>query len=230
MDIIGNNCIFAIQNSFFMFRLPDDKIIFPPVTLANRDGLLAVGGDLSYERLLLAYNNGIFPWFNEQDEILWWSPDPRMVLFPSEVYISKSMRLLMKKSLYTITENKAFEQVINYCAETHKDKNAGTWLSGDMIRAYIDLHQKGKAFSVEVWNKDGKLAGGLYGVNANDRVLSGESMFHLEPNTSKLAFIYLAQKSAERNVEVIDCQLYTSHLASLGAREIPRAEFMMYFR
>ncbi len=213
-----------------MFRLPEDKITFPPVTLANKDGLLAIGGDLSYERLVLAYQNGIFPWFNEGDEILWWTPNPRMVLFPAEIHISKSMRSLIRKNLYTITENQAFEQVIDYCAETHKKKHTETWLSDDMKKAYINLHHKGKAFSVEVWNKEGKLVGGLYGVKSNDKVLSGESMFHLEPNTSKLAFIHLAQKSLEDNIDIIDCQLYTNHLASLGAREIPREEFMRYFK
>jgi leucyl/phenylalanyl-tRNA--protein transferase len=213
-----------------MFRLPDDKIAFPPVNLANKDGLLAVGGDLSYERLTLAYKNGIFPWYNEGDEILWWAPDPRMVLFPAEVHISKTMRSLIRKNIYTITENKAFEKVIDYCAETHRKKDAGTWLSDEMKQAYIDLYKKNKAFSVEVWNKEGKLVGGLYAVISAEKVLSGESMFHLEPNTSKLAFIHLAQKSLKNNIKVIDCQIYTKHLESLGAREIPRSDFIRFLQ
>jgi len=206
------------------------NLVFPPVKLANKDGLLAVGGDLSPERLVLAYQNGIFPWYGEEDLILWWSPDPRMVLFPAEIKISKSMRSLIRKDLYDITENQAFEQVIHHCANVPRSGQNGTWLHDEMIEAYTELFRLGKAFSVEVWNKDGKLVGGLYGVKSNDRVISGESMFHLEPNTSKLAFIYLARQAVERDIDVIDCQLYTDHLASLGAREIPRTEFLKYLQ
>ena len=208
----------------------NSKLVFPPVKLANKDGLLAVGGDLSPARLNLAYKNGIFPWYDQEDLILWWSPDPRMVLFPNEVKISKSMRSLMRKNLYEITENQAFEEVIKHCATVPRHGQDGTWLHDEMIEAYINLFHMDKAFSVEVWNKDGKLVGGLYGVKSNNRVISGESMFHLEPNTSKLAFIYLAQQSVKRNIDVIDCQLYTDHLASLGAREIPRADFLKYLQ
>jgi len=210
-----------------MFQLKD-KMIFPPVFLAHQDGLLAFGGDLSSKRLILAYQNGIFPWYNEGDEILWWAPDPRMVLFPDEIYISKSMRLLMRKNKYSITENIAFEQVINHCSVMHRNNQDGTWLHREMIEAYLNLYHIGKAFSVEVWNQKGDLVGGLYGVKATDRVLTGESMFHLESNTSKLAFIHLAQMAQKNNIDIIDCQLYTDHLASLGAREISRDDFMGY--
>ncbi len=213
-----------------MFKLTKNTLEFPPVSLANKDGLLAFGGDLSVERLLNAYKNGIFPWYDQNEEILWWAPDPRMVLFPEEVKISKSMRSLIRKKLYTITENQAFEQVIQKCAEVKRPGQQGTWLNQDMIKAYTKLYYKGKAFSVEVWNKKNELVGGLYGVINNKRVWSGESMFHLEANTSKLAFIYLAKKSQEKNVQIIDCQIHTPHLASMGARQIPRSEFMTYLQ
>ena len=210
-----------------MFQLTDN-LFFPPVFLANRDGLLAYGGDLSPERLILAYKQGIFPWYNKDDEILWWAPDPRMVLFPDEIYISKSMRLLMRKNQYTITENQAFEQVINYCSAMPRNNQDGTWLHKEMIEAYLNLHHIDKAFSVEVWNQKGDLVGGLYGVKATNSVLTGESMFHLESNTSKLAFIHLAEMAQKNNIDIIDCQLYTNHLSSLGAREISRNDFMLY--
>jgi len=213
-----------------MFILATHSIEFPPVFLANKDGLLAFGGDLSVNRLYAAYQNGIFPWYNEGEEILWWAPDPRMVLFPEEIKISKSMRSLIRKNKYKITENQAFEAVIHYCSKVERPGQEGTWLNPDMIKAYTDLHHQGKAFSVEVWNEDEKLVGGLYGVKTNAEVLSGESMFHLEPNTSKLAFIYLAQKALEKHIKIIDCQLYTQHLASLGARPVKRSEFMTYLQ
>jgi len=211
-----------------MFKLRSDILDFPPVHLANRDGLLAFGGDLTTARLKTAYKNGIFPWYNQDDEILWWAPDPRMVLYPDEIKISKSMRSFLRKHNYTITENKAFETVIDYCSKVTRKGQDGTWLHPDMKAAYIDLFHNDMAFSVEVWNADGKLVGGLYGVRTNARVLSGESMFHLESNTSKLAFIYLAEQARKNKVEIIDCQLYTDHLAKMGAREIPREKFMKY--
>ena len=213
-----------------MFKLLKNSLEFPPLSLANKDGLLAYGGDLSVSRLLSAYQKGIFPWYEEGDNILWWSPDPRMVLFPEEVKISKSMRSLIRKNIYKITENQAFEKVIKQCAEVSRKGQKGTWLNKDMIEAYINLYKEGKAFSVEVWNKNNELVGGLYGVHNSPKVISGESMFHLEPNTSKLAFIHLAQKAQKEKIKVIDCQLYTRHLESMGAREIPRAEFMSYLQ
>ncbi len=211
-----------------MFKLFSDILDFPAVRLANSEGLLAFGGDLSVERLKLAYQNGIFPWYNQKDEILWWAPDPRMVLYPEEIKISKSMRSFLRKHNYTITENKAFEQVIDYCSKVPRKGQDGTWLHPEMQAAYIDLFHHNLAFSVEVWNPEGKLVGGLYGVRTNSRVISGESMFHLESNTSKLAFIYLAEEARKNKIEIIDCQLYTDHLAKMGAREIPRARFMKY--
>ena len=213
-----------------MFLLKSHIIVFPPVNLANNDGLLAVGGDLSLDRLIEAYQNGIFPWYNEEDEILWWAPDPRMVLFPKDVKISKSMRAFMRKSNYKITQNKAFEEVIKNCANINRKNDTGTWLHKEMQDAYINLYKNGRAFSIEVWNENNQLVGGLYVVKSNEKVWSGESMFHKEPNTSKLAFIHLAKLAEEHNISVIDCQLYTDHLASLGAREIPRIDFMKYFQ
>ncbi len=212
-----------------MFYLDKDEIKFPPVKLANRSGLLAYGGDLSVKRLLAAYKNGIFPWYDTVGEILWWAPDPRMVLFPEEIKISKSMRSFRRKAQYTITQNKAFEEVIRHCAIVPRDDQEGTWLHEEMIDAYMELYKLGKVFSIEVWNTKNELAGGLYVMISNDRVWSGESMFHLEPNTSKLAFIHLAEMAQEKGISVIDCQIYTDHLASMGAREIPRDEFMSYF-
>lgn len=222
-------CIFASPiKSDFMFQLRKQTIVFPPVHLANKDGLLAYGGDLSVERLILAYQQGIFPWYNKGEGILWWSPNPRMVLFPSEVKISKSMRSLMRKNKYTITENKAFEEVIYNCSIARRKGEKGTWLSEEMIKSYTALYHKGKAFSIEVWNAQNILVGGLYGVINNKNVLSGESMFNFESNTSKLALIYLAQKAEKEKYKVIDCQIYTDHLASLGAREIPREMFISF--
>ena len=213
-----------------MFQLNVDNITFPPVKLASKEGFLAFGGDLSLPRLIKAYQNGIFPWYSEEYEILWWSPDPRMVLFPEEVKISKSMRSFIRKTNYTITVNKDFESVIENCAAvTRKGGQEGAWLHSEMREAYIRLHHAGRAFSVEVWNEQNELVGGLYVVVANERVWSGESMFHKESNTSKLAFFHLAKMAKENNIEIIDCQQYTDHLASLGAREIPRDDFMKYF-
>ncbi len=212
-----------------MFQLDIDSIDFPPVRLANNEGFLAFGGDLSLARLIRAYESGIFPWYSEEYEILWWSPDPRMVLFPDEIKISKSMRSFIRKTDYTISVNKDFEQVIENCATVKRKDADGTWLHKEMQEAYIRLYNAGRAFSVEVWNEHNELVGGLYAVKANNRVWSGESMFHKESNTSKLAFIYLAKMALKNNIEIIDCQQYTKHLASLGAREISRCDFMKYF-
>ncbi len=181
-----------------MFQLNIDDIVFPPVKLANKDGFLAFGGDLSLPRLIKAYQNGIFPWYSEEYEILWWAPDPRMVLFPEEVKISKSMRAFIRKTNYTITVNKDFEAVIENCATVKRKDTEGTWLHYEMRQAYIRLHNAGRAFSVEVWNEQNQLVGGLYAVIANERVWSGESMFHKESNTSKLAFFYLAEMAKKK--------------------------------
>ncbi|QLE00733.1 leucyl/phenylalanyl-tRNA--protein transferase [Galbibacter sp. BG1] len=201
-----------------------ENIKFPPVHTASSDGVVAVGGDLSPERLKEAYRQGIFPWFDQGSLILWWSPDPRMVLYPSEVKISKSMRAVFRKKLFKITYNTAFHQVIENCAKIERNEQDGTWIDNDMIAAYTKLHDLGWAKSVEVWHKD-ELVGGLYGVDLG-HIFCGESMFSKMSNASKAAFIFLAEKAEKENYKLIDCQLYTDHLASLGAREIPREVFM----
>ncbi|MDC8444883.1 MAG: leucyl/phenylalanyl-tRNA--protein transferase [Nitrosomonas sp.] len=197
---------------------------FPPLenALASPNGLLAAGSDLSTSRLLSAYRNGIFPWFNEDEPILWWSPDPRMVLFPDELKISRSLSKLIRKNNYTIQTDTHFVEVMQACAAPRKDQQ-GTWIHPEMIDAYSELHQLGLAHSVETWI-DGELAGGLYGI-ALDKIFFGESMFSRSPNASKIAFAYLVRQLSEWQFAVIDCQVRTAHLASLGAREIPRAIF-----
>jgi len=202
-------------------------LVFPQVHLANKNGLLAVGGDLSSERLLLAYKSGIFPWYNEGEPIIWYSPDPRMVLFPHQLKISKSMRRLIRKNEFTITYNQNFEAVISNCKNIFRETDqGGTWITSEMKQAYIKLHKKGIAKSVEVWQGK-ELVGGLYGIDLGT-VFCGESMFSKVSNSSKLAFIYLTQKLEKENYKLIDCQVYNPHLASLGAKEIPRKEFLKF--
>jgi leucyl/phenylalanyl-tRNA--protein transferase len=200
------------------------KIEFPDVNEASEDGLLAVGGDLSPQRLLYAYQNGIFPWFDSAEPILWWSPDPRFVLFPKDLKVSKSMLKVLKNKQFKITENQAFNDVINQCAKIKRSNQQGTWITKEMINAYIKLHELGYAKSVEVWKND-KLVGGLYGINLKNKVFCGESMFSHVSNASKLAFITFVQNSS---FKLIDCQLHTNHLESLGAKHITRAEFLQY--
>ncbi|NNJ89684.1 MAG: leucyl/phenylalanyl-tRNA--protein transferase [Eudoraea sp.] len=202
----------------------DDRLLFPGVEMANTEGLLAVGGDLSPERLLLAYNSGIFPWFNEDSLILWWSPDPRMVLFPENIKISKSMRNTLNKEKYTITKDKAFKEVIQQCAKAYRPGQNGTWITEHMIEAYLQLHKKGHAHSYEVW--EGKdLVGGLYGIELG-HVFCGESMFSKRKDASKCALIHLARELETMNYAVIDCQLHTPHLESLGAELIARQDYL----
>ena len=201
-----------------------EKLEFPPVEHANAEGLLAVGGDLSVKRLMLAYRNGIFPWFNEDALILWWSPDPRMVLFPAKVKISKSMRRLINADVFEIRVNTAFEQVINHCAAVPRAGQRGTWITDEMKKAYLRLNHMGIAKSYEVW-QEGTLVGGLYGVDLG-HVFCGESMFSLVDNASKFALIKLAQDLHKKGYGLIDCQLYTSHLESMGAEEISREAYM----
>ncbi len=201
----------------------DNAIWFPPVEEATEDGLLALGGDLSSERLLFAYKNGIFPWFNEDEPPLWWCPHPRCVLFPEELYISKSMKQLLKRKKFTVTTNQAFEEVIHQCGETRKEEE-GTWISKKIIQAYTLLHQSGYAVSVETWD-DNKLVGGLYGLRMGS-VFFGESMFSKVSNASKYAFISYVQQLQQEGVVLIDCQVYTPHLESLGARMIDRDLFL----
>ena len=203
-----------------------DELWFPPVEQALPDGLLAFGGDLSVARLSLAYQQGIFPWFSEGEPIVWYSPDPRMVLFLEELKISKSMRQLLKKHPYTISFNKDFEQVIAACQRIPRKEQQGTWITKAMKAAYIEMHKVGLAKSVEVW-KGETLVGGLYGIDLG-QMFCGESMFSLESNTSKIALIKLTDQLIQANYKLIDCQIYNPHLASLGAREIPRKEFLKY--
>ncbi|MFK5973906.1 MAG: leucyl/phenylalanyl-tRNA--protein transferase [Flavobacteriaceae bacterium] len=201
-----------------------NRLEFPSLENANAEGLLAIGGDLSPERLLLAYKSGIFPWFNEDSPILWWSPNPRMVLYPKKINISKSMRKVMKSNQFSLTKNSCFEKVIDNCASTKRIDQDGTWITAAMKLAYIELHKKGLAKSYEVWEK-GELVGGLYGIDLG-HVFCGESMFATVSNASKFAFIKLAQELNTKNYTLIDCQIYTKHLKSLGAEEVPRDQFV----
>jgi leucyl/phenylalanyl-tRNA--protein transferase len=198
---------------------------FPPVAraLEQPNGLLAAGGDLSMPRLLDAYRHGIFPWFNQGDPILWWSPDPRMVLFPKEFRLSHSLRKTLRKGSYDVRTDTSFELVMRACAAP-RDGEGGTWIAEEMIEAYCELHRAGHAHSVEVW-MDGALAGGLYGV-AMGRMFYGESMFSRRTDASKIALAHLSRQLERWGFGMIDCQMHTPHLASLGAREIGRAEFV----
>src|SRR5579863_10492795 len=195
--------------------------MFPDPSLADEDGLLAVGGDLSVERLRLAYQNGIFPWYNDETPILWYSPHERFVLFPGELKVSKSMKQIMRSGRFRVTHDQCFEQVIGECSATARDGQDGTWITADMKGAYIRLHHEGYGHSVEVWEKD-ELAGGLYGVNIGS-VFCGESMFSRVSNASKMALITLCQSG---KYELIDCQVHTEHLESMGARMISGEEYM----
>jgi leucyl/phenylalanyl-tRNA---protein transferase len=202
----------------------DKELIFPPVHLAGPDGLLAIGGDLSPERLLLAYRNGIFPWY-EGEHILWWCPDPRFVLFPGDLKISKSIKPLLKRNEFEFTTNKAFKQVIHFCKETKRPGQQGTWITDEVEKAYCRLHEPGYAHSAEVW-KEGELVGGLYGIKLG-KVFFGESMFSKKSNASRFAFVYYVQQLKEEGIELIDCQVYTEYLESFGARMISRKEFII---
>lgn len=205
-----------------MFLL-NEELIFPPVNQADPDGLLAMGGDLSNERLLLAYRKGIFPWYNEDEPICWWSPDPRFVLFPSELKISKSMRPLLNGNKFRFTINKAFTEVMQHCSTVDRKGQDGTWISPAILEAYTRLHELGFAHSAETW-MEGKLVGGLYGIRLG-QAFFGESMFSTVPNASKYAFIKYIRFLQQQQVELVDCQVYTPHLESLGARMISRDDF-----
>ncbi len=204
-------------------KLLTDKIEFPSVDEANDYGILAVGGDLSIERLKLAYQSGIFPWYEEGQPIVWYSPDPRMILFPENLCVSKSMRKVLRTNQFRVTWNVAFEEVVTNCKQIDRTAQGelGTWITEDMKWAYLNLHKVGIAHSIEVWEGN-ELVGGLYGV-AVGKVFCGESMFSKVSNASKVAFIHLAQS---QKYKLIDCQIYNDHLASLGAEEIPREWFM----
>ena len=204
----------------------DDDTPFPPIrdALTEPNGLLAIGGELSGERLLSAYRSGIFPWFSEGEPVLWWSPNPRMVLFPQNFKISKSLAKRLKKNDFEVRFNTHFRQVMEACANTNRPDQNGTWITSDIIDAYCELHQLGYAYSAETWI-DNNLVGGLYGVLIN-KMFYGESMFHHATDASKIAFTHLVQFLKEKDVGMIDCQMNTKHLASLGAQEISRNDFI----
>ena len=213
--------------------LDPESVEFPPVEYADGDGLIAIGGDLSPERLLNAYRHGIFPWYSEDskfsylgNKILWWSPDPRFILFPEKVHVSRTMKKILRKEMFRITINKAFPQVISRCRQEVRAKQEGTWITSSMEKAYIELNRLGYAVSVEAWYRGtNTLVGGLYGVMIG-KAFFGESMFSTVDNASKAAFITFAQTLVKAGCPIIDCQIETNHLKSLGAEYIPRDEFM----
>ncbi len=200
------------------------EIIFPDPNLADEQGLLAIGGDLTPERLVLAYANGIFPWYSDNDPIMWWSPDPRMVLYPADFKISKSFQQTLRNSSFEVKFDTNFKNVIDKCAKVPRYGEDGTWITDDMKKAYIDLHRIGFAHSVETY-RNGKLVGGLYGVSLG-RAFFGESMFHLERDASKVALYYLVERVKEWKFRFIDAQIETDHLQSLGAISISRANYL----
>jgi leucyl/phenylalanyl-tRNA--protein transferase len=219
--------------SYAYYQLPngrvaciDDDCDFPPLNhaLSEPNGLIAIGGDLSLSRLLNAYQHGIFPWFSEGEPILWWSPNPRMVLFPDELKISSSLKKTLKNKSFEVRFNTAFRQVISACSHTPRAGQPGTWITQDIIEAYCTLHNAGYAISAECW-QDNTLVGGCYGVKIG-KMFYGESMFHLVTDASKVAFVYLVQKLKSEGVGLIDCQMKTAHLARFGAKEISRDDFI----
>lgn len=207
-----------------IFELEETQLYFPPAYLADESGILAIGGDLSPERLMLAYEMGIFPWFNPSEPILWWSPDPRCVIYPSKIKVSKSMRQILRKGNFKVTFDQAFLEVIYACKVIPRHGQQGTWISEDMIQAYLDLHHMGFVHSVEVW-QEGRMVGGLYGGNLG-KCFFGESMFSKASNASKIALIMLAKNLEEQGYHLIDCQIHTDHLQSLGAEMVPRLQFL----
>ena len=208
-----------------MYRLTD-ALLFPSPEQASAEGIVAVGGDLQPERVILAYRKGIFPWFESDDFLLWWSPDPRMVLFPDRLKISKSMRTVLRKKQFEVTFNKAFDQVVEACAKVKRFGQNGTWITPGLMEVYSTLHIQGHAHSVEVW-EEGSLVGGLYGIDLGT-VFCGESMFSKSSNASKVALIFLVKELKKNKYELIDCQVPTQHLASMGAEPISRTEFLTF--
>ena len=206
-----------------LFRLTDD-LVFPPAALAEADGLLAIGGDLSLPRLLLAYSSGLFPWSNEGDPLLWWSPDPRCIFEPGAMRVSRSLAKTLRQRRYQVSYNKAFNRVIDYCARLRVEDGTGTWINANLHRAFVELHRLGYAHSVECW-QSGELVGGLYGLCLG-RCFFGESMFHLERDASKVALLHLVMRAEALGFELVDCQLSNEHLLGLGASLITRAEFL----
>lgn len=205
-----------------IYRLTEELIFPNPEEAEN--GIVAIGGDLSYPRLLLAYKNGIFPWYSSDEPIIWWCPDPRFVLFTKDLKVSKTMKLLFKKNTFEVTMNKDFKHIIHACGTTVRAGQEDTWIVNEMEEAYIDLHNKGIAHSVEVW-KNGEIVGGLYGLIIG-KVFFGESMFFKISNASKYGFIWLVEYLIKNDIELIDCQVETEHLASLGAKSISRTSFL----
>ena len=206
---------------------PDDPVIeFPPVSeaLQEPEGLLAAGGDLRPDRLIAAYRQGIFPWYEDGQPILWWSPDPRAIIYTDKLHISRSLQKTLKKDHYRVSFNTAFSAVVEACSQPRRGSN-GTWITGEMQQAYETLHRMGYAHSVEVWNDEGELIGGLYGIIL-DKVFAGESMFSRVTDMSKVALVYLSEWLQMRNIHIIDCQLPNPHLMRMGAITIPRAEFV----
>ena len=208
-----------------MYRLTD-ALLFPSPEQASAEGIVAVGGDLQPERVMLAYQKGIFPWFESDDFLLWWSPDPRMVLFLDRLKISKSMRTVLRKKQFEVTFNKAFDQVVEACAKVKRFGQNGTWITPGLMEVYSTLHTQGHAHSVEVW-EEGSLVGGLYGIDLGT-VFCGESMFSKSSNASKVALISLVKELKKNKYELIDCQVPTQHLASMGAEPISRTEFLTF--
>jgi leucyl/phenylalanyl-tRNA--protein transferase len=210
-----------------VYQLPDEPV-FPRPDLAEENGLLAIGGDLSIKRLITAYASGIFPWYSEGQPILWWSPDPRMVLFPDKFKRHKNLRRTVEKKTFTCTFDREFEQVIDHCSQVERKEQTGTWITEEMKKAYIALHKAGFAHSVEVYDQ-GELAGGLYGVSLGG-VFFGESMFHLKTDASKVALWHLVDFSLQHKIKLIDAQQNTEHMKSLGAEIIPREKFLFLLR
>ena len=208
--------------------LLNHELFFPPVSEANADGILAIGGDLSPERLVLAYKSGIFPWFEDGEPIIWWSPNPRMVLFLDELVVSKSMRNILNRAVFKVTFNQNFRAVISNCQKVKRNGQRGTWITNEMLEAYCELNRLGIAKSVEVWQND-TLVGGLYGIDLGT-IFCGESMFSAVSNASKVAFIGLVNHLKAANYTLIDCQVYNEHLESLGCREIDRIDFMQLLK
>ena len=200
------------------------EIKFPPPHLATEEGLLAIGGDLKVERIMAAYHQGIFPWYSDETPIMWWNPDPRFVLYPSRLKISKSMKQVLRQKKFKITFDTAFREVVESCQKSPRSDQDGTWITNELIDAFEKIHELGAAHSVEVW-QDGELVGGLYGLCIG-RVYFGESMFTRVSNASKAGFITLVHEMSKRGIEMIDCQVYTSHLESLGAESISRDQFL----
>ncbi|MDC0249080.1 leucyl/phenylalanyl-tRNA--protein transferase [Flavobacteriaceae bacterium] len=200
--------------------------IFPSADSASKEGIVAIGGDLDPNRILKAYKNGIFPWFENDDHLVWWSPDPRMVLFPEKLKISKSTKKLLKENFFKVTFNQSFDEVVDSCAKVKRFGQNGTWITNGLKKAYNKLHNMGHAYSVEVW-KDYELVGGLYGIDLGD-VFCGESMFTKANNASKIGFVHLVKELTKNKYKLIDCQVPSAHLKSLGAEEISRKEFLKY--